>query len=87
MRIKIKLKKLIFFELSPDYLLFWQYNITPDLMFNNSFALHVVEESNQESVSVEDIYEITESLLLPMSKLSNMILCSTGLKSLGFKFE
>ena len=56
-------------------------------MFNNSLGLVVVDESNQESVSVEDIYEITESLLLPMSKLPNMILCSTGLKSSGFKFE
>ena len=80
MRIKIKLKILLFSELSPDYLLFGQYNIAPDLMFNNSLALHVVEESNQESVSVEDIYEITESLLLPMFKLSNIILCSNWVK-------
>ena len=80
MRIKIKLKKLLFSELPPDYLLFGQYNIAPDLMFNNSLALHVVEESNQKSVSVEDIYEITESLLLPMSKLPSMILCSNLIK-------
>ena len=76
MRIKIKLKKLLFFELPPDYLLFGQFNIAPDFMFNNSLSLHVVEESNQESVSVEDIYEITESLLLLISKLPNMILYS-----------
>ena len=80
MRRKIKLRKLLFSELPPDYLLFGQYNIAQDLMFNNSLALHVVEESNQESVSVEDIYEITESLLLPMFKLSNMILCSNWVK-------
>ena len=64
----MKLKKLLFCELPPDCPLFRQYNIAPDLMFNNLLALHVVEESNQESVSVEDIYEITESLSLPMSK-------------------
>ena len=80
MKREIKLKKLLFCELPPDYPLFRQYNIAPDLMFNNSLALHVVEESNQESVSVEDIYEITESLLLPMSKLPNMILCSNWIK-------
>ena len=80
MRRKIKLKKLLFSELPPDNLLFGQYNIAPDFMFNNSLALHVVEESNQESVSVEDIYEITESLLLPMFKLSNIILCSNWVK-------
>ena len=55
MRRKIKLKKLLFSELPPDYLFFGQYNVAPDLMFNNSLALHVVEESNQKSVSVEDI--------------------------------
>ena len=80
MRRKIKLKKLLFSELPPDNLLFGQYNIASDFMFNNSLALHVVEESNQESVSVEDIYEITESLLLPMFKLSNIILCSNWVK-------
>ena len=30
-------------------------------MFNNSLALHVVEESNQESISVKNIHEITKS--------------------------
>ena len=37
-------------------------------MFQNLLALHAVEESNQESVSVEDIYNITESLTLPVRK-------------------
>ena len=68
MRRKIKLKKLLLSELPPDYLLFGQYNIAPDLMFNNLLALHVVEESNQESISVKNIYEITKSLSFPMSE-------------------
>ena len=46
MKKEIKLKKLLFCELPPDYPLFRQYNIAPDLMFNNLLALHVVEESN-----------------------------------------
>ena len=35
-------------------------------MFNNLLALHVVEESNQESISVKNIYEITKSLSFPV---------------------
>ena len=38
-------------------------------MFQNLLALHAVDESNQESVSVEDIYDITESLTLPVKNL------------------
>ena len=37
-------------------------------MFNNLLALHVVEESNQESISVKNIYEITKSLSFPVSE-------------------
>ena len=68
MKREIKLKKLLFCELPPDYPLFRQYNIAPDLMFNNLLALHVVEESNQESISVKNIYKITKSLSLCLSK-------------------
>ena len=37
-------------------------------MFHNLLALHTVDESNQESVSVEDIYDITEFLTIPVIK-------------------
>ena len=37
-------------------------------MLKNLLALHVAKESNQETISIEDIYDITESLLLPASK-------------------
>ena len=68
MKREIKLKKLLFCELPPDYPLFRQYNIAPNFMFNNLLALHVVEESNQESISVKNIYEITKSLSFPVSE-------------------
>ena len=68
MRREIKLKKLLFSELPSDYPLFKQYNITAKLMYKNLLALHAVDESNQESISVEDIYMVTESLTLPMGK-------------------
>ena len=68
MRREIKFKKLLFSELPANYPLFKQYNITAKPMFQNLLALHAVDESNQESVSVEDIYDITESLTLPVKK-------------------
>lgn len=68
MRREIKFKKLLFSELPANYPLFKQYNITAKHMFQNLLALHAVDESNQESVSVEDIYDITESLTLPVKK-------------------
>ena len=37
-------------------------------MYQNLLALHVVDESHQASISVEDIYEVTECLTLPMGK-------------------
>ena len=37
-------------------------------MFQNLLALHVVEDTHQESISVEDIYEVTECLILPLGK-------------------
>ena len=36
-------------------------------MFNNLLALHV-EESNQKSILVKNIYEITKSLSFPVSE-------------------
>ena len=68
MQREVKFKKLLFFELPSDYPLLKQYNVTANIMFTNLLALHVVEENNQVTVSVEDIYEITENLTLPTSK-------------------
>ena len=68
MRREVKFKKLLFSELPSDYPLFKQYNITAKLMYQNLLALHVVDKSNQASISVEDIYEVTECLTLPMGK-------------------
>ena len=68
MQREVKFKKLLFFELPSDYPLLKQYNVTANIMFTNLLALHVVEENNQVTVSVEDIYEITENLTLPISK-------------------
>ena len=62
MRKEVKLKKLLFSELPSNYSLFKQYNIMPKEMFENLLALHAVDGSNQDSISVEDIYEITDSL-------------------------
>ena len=49
---EIKFKKLLFSELPTDYPLFKQYNITAKIMYQNLLALHAVDESNQESISV-----------------------------------
>lgn len=68
MRREVKFKKLLFSELPSDYPLFKQYNITAKLMYQNLLALHVVDKSNQASILVEDIYEVTECLTLPMGK-------------------
>ena len=62
MRREVKFKKLVFSELPPDFVLFKQYNITAKQMYQNLLALHSVDNSNQEVISVEDIYEITDSL-------------------------
>ena len=62
MRREIKLKKILFSDLPSDFPMFRQYNITAKVMYQNLLQLHSVDESNQETVSVEDIYDITESL-------------------------
>ena len=67
MRRKIKLKKLIFSDLPSDFILLKQYNNTAKQMFQNLLALHAVDPSNQETITVEDIYEVTDSLsMLPL---------------------
>merc|ERR1711911_463984 len=55
MRSEIKLKTILFFDLPSDFPMFRQYNITAKVMYQNLLQLHSVDESNQETVSVEDI--------------------------------
>ena len=62
MRREAKLKKTMFSEMPTDFILFKQYNISAKQMYQNLLALHSVDSSHQEVVSVEDIYAVTESL-------------------------
>ena len=56
MRMGIKVKKLIFSELPNDLVLFKQYNIFSIKMYQNLLELHGVDSSNQEIITVKDIY-------------------------------
>ena len=53
---------MVFSELLTDFVLFKQYNITATNMYQNLLALHAVDPTNQESISIEDIYEATDTL-------------------------
>ena len=61
MRKEIKFKKMVFSELPTEFVLFKQY-ISAVKMFQNLLALHAVDPANQDSISVEDIYEVTDAL-------------------------
>ena len=52
-------KKLIFSELPNDFVLFKEYNISSTKTYQNLLELHAVVSSNQETITVEDIYEET----------------------------
>ena len=62
MRREVKLKKAIFSDLPSDFVLFKQLNISAKKMYQFLLSLHAVDANNQESISVEEIYEITDSL-------------------------
>ena len=51
----------MFSEMSSDFVYFKQYNITPKQMYENLLTLHTVDPSNQENITVEDIYVASES--------------------------
>ena len=57
-------KKLIFSELPNDFVLFKEYNISSTKTYQNLLELHAVVSSNQETITVEDIYEATNVLAL-----------------------
>ena len=62
MRKEVKFKKMVFSELPADFVLFKQYNISASKMYQNLLALHAVNPANQETVSVQAIYEVTDVL-------------------------
>ena len=71
MRREVKFKKIMFSNLPSNFSLFRQYKITAKVMYQNLLQLYLVNDSNQ-TVSVEDIYEITKSLAsLSKNKLKN----------------
>ena len=62
MQKEVKFKKMVFSDLPSDFALFKQFGITASKMFQNLMALHAVDPANQEYISVEDIYEVTNIL-------------------------
>ena len=58
MRREVKFKKLLFSDLPSDFKLFRQHNISAKIMYQNLLQLHAVDESNQETISIEDINQI-----------------------------
>ena len=62
LRREVKLKKALFSEMPSDFVYFKQYNITAKQMYENLLALHMVDPSDQEIITVEDIYVASESV-------------------------
>ena len=51
----------MFSEMPSDFVYFKQYNITAKQMYENLLALQTVDPSNQEVITVDDIYVASES--------------------------
>ena len=51
----------MFSEMPSDFIHFKQYNIIAKQMHENLLALHTVNPSNQEIITVEDIYVSSKS--------------------------
>ena len=62
LRQEVKLKKALFSEMPNDFVYFKQYNITAKQMYENLLALHTVDPSDQEVITVEDVYVASESV-------------------------
>ena len=62
LRREVKLKKSLFSEMPNDFIYFKQYNITAKQMYENLLALHTVDPSDQEVITVEDVYVASESV-------------------------
>ena len=81
LRREIKFKKLLFFDLPSNFSFFKQYNIPAKVMYQNLLKLHAVDEVNQETISVGDIYEITvilSTLTIRKSKSKSKISAETS---------
>ena len=65
LRREVKLKKALFSEMPSNFVHFKQYNITAKQMYKNLLALHMVDPSDQEIITVEDIYVASESVRNP----------------------
>ena len=53
---------MMFSEIPPDFVLFKQQNITAAKMFQNLLASHAVDPAHQETISMADIYDVTDTL-------------------------
>ena len=62
LRREVRLKKALFSEMPNDFVYFKQYNITAKQMYENLLALHTVDPSDQEVITVEDVYVASESV-------------------------
>ena len=62
LRREVKLKKALFSKMPSDFVYFKQYNITGKQMYKNLLALHMVDPSDQEIITVEVIYVASESV-------------------------
>ena len=58
---EVEFKKALFSEMPCDFVYFKQYHISAKLMYENLLALNTVDPSNQEVITVEDIYVASES--------------------------
>ena len=58
---EVEFKKALFSEMPCDFVYFKQYHISAKLMYDNLLALSTVDPSNQEVITVEDIYVASES--------------------------
>ena len=62
LRREVKLKKALFSEMPNDFVYFKQYTITAKQTYKNLLALHTVDPSDQEVITVEDVYVASESV-------------------------
>ena len=62
MRRVVRFKNLLILDLPNDFVFFKQYNIVAKQIFQNLLTLHTIDVSNQETIMMEDIYGITDSL-------------------------
>ena len=62
LRQEVKLKNTLFSEMLYDFVCFKQYNTTVKQMYENLLALHTVDPSDKEVITVEDVYVTSESV-------------------------